>query len=149
MGLEGTDSVLIDDQEMTTFLEMINNAKEGALTLSEEYQKLFAELGLLDDTIDAESKGFQTMSQDTGDELNGRFTALQISGANIEATLRQQMQIDTEALQLSKTISEDISLMTGIANAQLQELKDISRNTSLLEETNNRLKRIEDNTARL
>lgn len=149
MGLKGTDSVLIDDQEMTTFLEMINNAKEGALTLSEEYQKLFAELGLLDDTIDAESKGFQTMSQDTGDELNGRFTALQISGANIEATLRQQMQIDTEALQLSKTISEDISLMTGIANAQLQELKDISRNTSLLEETNNRLKRIEDNTARL
>lgn len=149
MGLKGTDSVLIDDQEMTTFLEMINNAKEGALTLSEEYQKLFAELGLLDDTIDAESKGFQTMSQDTGDELNGRFTALQISGANIEATLRQQMQIDTEALQLSKTISEDISLMTGIANAQLQELKDISRNTSLLEETNTRLKRIEDNTARL
>lgn len=149
MGLKGTDSVLIDDQEMTTFLEMINNAKEGAISLSEEYQKLFAEMGLLDDTIDAESKGVQNITVDQADELTARATAMQISGANIEATLRQQMQIDTEALQLSKTISEDISLMTGIANAQLQELKDISRNTSLLEETNTRLKRIEDNTARL
>ena len=32
----------------------------------------------------ASSKGFQSMSQDTGDELNGRFTALQIAGEEIK-----------------------------------------------------------------
>ena len=31
----------------------------------------------------ASSKGFQAMGQDTADELNGRFTALQIAGENI------------------------------------------------------------------
>ena len=142
MGLKGTDSVLIDDQEMTTFLEMINNAKEGALTLSEEYQKLFAELGLLDDTISAESKGFQAMSQDTADELNGRFTALQISGANIDTKLGQ-------ALLFSQDIANNIELATQIAQNQLNELRNIARNTALLQETNTRLKQIQDNTARL
>ena len=32
----------------------------------------------------ASSKGFQAMSQDTGEELNGRFTALQIAGEEIK-----------------------------------------------------------------
>ena len=33
---------------------------------------------------DSSSRGFQTMSQDTGEELNGRFTALQIAGEEIK-----------------------------------------------------------------
>lgn len=32
----------------------------------------------------ASSKGFQSMSQDTGEELNGRFTALQVAGEEIK-----------------------------------------------------------------
>ena len=31
--------------------------------------------------------GFQTMSQDTGSELNGRFTALQISNEEIKNSM--------------------------------------------------------------
>lgn len=38
----------------------------------------------------ASSKGFTTMSQDTADELNGRFTALYESNLRIEATGQQQ-----------------------------------------------------------
>jgi hypothetical protein len=149
LGFGSTNSVLIDDQEMATFIEMITNAKEGAISLSEEYQKLFAELGLLDDTIDAESKGFQSMSQDTADELNGRFTALQISGANIDATLREQLQTNKEGLSLVNTIQENVELMAQIATSQLQELRMISQNTALLNDTNNMLKSIKDNTSRL
>lgn len=149
MGLKGTDSVLIDDQEMTTFLEMINNAKEGALTLSEEYQKLFAEMGLLDDTIDAESKGVQNITVDQADELTARATALQISGANIDATLREQLQTNKEGLSLVNTIQENVELMVQIATSQLQELRMISQNTALLNDTNNMLKSIKDNTSRL
>lgn len=36
----------------------------------------------------AESRGFNGMSQDTGDELNGRFAALQISGATIAQSVQ-------------------------------------------------------------
>lgn len=36
---------------------------------------------------EASSKGFQAMSQDTGEELNGRFTALQIAGESINAKM--------------------------------------------------------------
>ncbi len=145
----GSDNILIDDQEIATFIEMITNAKEGAIALSEEYKSLFAGLGLLDDTIDAESKGFQAMSQDTADELNGRFTALQISGANIDATLREQLQINKEGLLLANTIQENVELMAQIATSQLQELRMISQNTALLNDTNNMLKSIKDNTSRL
>lgn len=142
-------SALIDDQEMATFLEKISSAKEGALALSEEYQKLFAEMGLLDDEINSESKGFQTMSQDTADSLDGRFTALQISGANIEVKLGEQLQLDKEALLLSQSIRDNIELSTQIATQQLQELRAIKDNTAQLAETNMRLKNIQDNTSRL
>jgi len=38
-------------------------------------------------TQKASSKGFEAMSQDTGEELNGRFTALQIAGESINAKM--------------------------------------------------------------
>lgn len=142
--------VTISDFEMQTFLSKMNSAKEGAMAISEEYQKLFAEMGLLDDAdINAESKGFQTMSQDTADELNGRFTALQISGANIEMQLGTQIELDKQALNLSNVISENITLAVQIATQQLQELRAINDNTAQLAETNMRLKNIQEHTARL
>lgn len=45
---------------------------------------------------EATAKGFQAMSQDTGDELNGRFTALQISGEEI----KNQNTIQSQSLNL-------------------------------------------------
>lgn len=140
---------LITDSEMSKFLSQMENAKAGAMAIGEEYQKLFAEMGLLDDTIDAESKGFETMSQDTANELNGRFTALQISGANIEFKLGEQIELDKKALTLSQAINDNIELATQIATQQLQELRLISQNTSLLAETNIRLKAIQDHTSRI
>lgn len=44
----------------------------------------------------ASSKGFQVMSQDTGEELNGRFTALQISNEEI----KNQNTIQSQSLNL-------------------------------------------------
>ena len=146
---ENGRDVTISDYEMSQFLEKMGTAKAGAMAIGEEYQKLFAELGLLDDTIDAENKGFQSMSQDTADELNGRFTALQISGANIDATLREQLQANKAGLALVNTIQENVELMSQIASSQLQELKNIAMNTALLSDTNNMLKSIKEHTARL
>jgi hypothetical protein len=141
--------VEITDYEMQQFLADMESAQAGAMKMGEEYKKLFAEMGLLDDTIGAESKGFQSMSQDTADELNGRFTALQISGANIDATLREQLQNNRVGLALVNTIQENVELIAQIASSQLQELRNIAMNTALLSDTNNMLKSIRDNTSRL
>lgn len=147
----------ITDGEMSTFLMNMDKAKSGAMAIGEEYQKLFAELGLLDDAdIEAESKGFQAMSQDTADELNGRFTALQITGAGIQmsaqgiATSVEDIARINMGIQGGVTeLANNSSVALQIAQNQLNELRIISENTSMLTETNSRLKQIQDNTARL
>ena len=41
----------------------------------------------------ASAGGFETMSQDSADELNGRFTALQMSGETIASLTQQQLDV--------------------------------------------------------
>lgn len=158
-GYTSSDSAggaIITDDEMQSFLSNIESAKTGAMAIGEEYQKLFAELGLLDDTIDAESKGFQAMSQDTADELNGRFTALQISGAGIQmsaqgiATSVEDIARINIGIQGGVTeLANNSSVTLQIAQNQLNELRIIADNTKMLEDTNKLLKEVKDNTARL
>ena len=73
-------------------------------------------------------KGFQTMSQDTGNELNGRFTAIQQDVRGIS------------------TIFEEVK---AINLTCVGHLADISRNTRELYEINERLATIEKNTRAL
>lgn len=73
-------------------------------------------------------KGFQTMSQDTGNELNGRFTAIQQDVRGIS------------------TIFEEVK---AINLTCVGHLADISRNTRELYEMNERLATIEKNTRAL
>ena len=74
------------------------------------------------------SGGFQTMSQDTANELNGRFTAIQMD----VSTVRQMM-----------------AELQGISLNNMGYLEDIAKNTFQLYEMNERLGKIEQNTARL
>lgn len=148
---------MITDSEMSTFLANMDSAKTGAMAIGEEYQKLFAEMGLLDDAdIEAESKGFETMSQDTADELNGRFTALQISGAGIQmsaqgiATSVEDIARINMGIQGGVTeLANNSSVALQIAQNQLNELRIIADNTKMLADTNKLLKEVKDNTARL
>ena len=73
-------------------------------------------------------RGFQTMSQDTGNELNGRFTAIQQDVRGIS------------------TIFEELK---AINLTCVGHLADISRNTKELYEMNERLATIEKNTRAL
>lgn len=62
---------------------------------------------------EATVKGFQAMSQDTGDELNGRFTALQIAGEEIKT----QNTIQSQSLNLLTAKADTIlSINTEIRN---------------------------------
>ena len=74
------------------------------------------------------SGGFQTMSQDTANELNGRFTAIQMDVSSV----RQMM-----------------AELQGISLNNMGYLEDISKNTFQLYEINERLGKIEQNTSRL
>lgn len=74
------------------------------------------------------SGGFQLMSQDTANELNGRFTAIQMDVSSV----RQMM-----------------AELQGISLNNMGYLEDIAKNTFQLYEMNERLGKIEQNTARL
>lgn len=80
--------------------------------------------------------GFQAMSQDTGDELNGRFTALQISNEEIknqgilQAQSLEILSVKTDAILFVSTETRDIAdeTRTILANSYI-ELVQISENT--------------------
>ena len=81
------------------------------------------------------SGGFQAMSQDTGDELNGRFTAIQINSE----VIREQ------ALSMRQTLEET----RNIALQSMGYLEDIEMNTRELFDMNDKLDKIVKNTQNL
>lgn len=84
----------------------------------------------------ASSRGFETMSQDTADELNGRFTAVYESNLRIEAAEQQQTVAITELRGSISAFTAQASNMyniadetrTILANSYL-ELQQIRENT--------------------
>lgn len=87
----------------------------------------------------ASSRGFQSMSQDTGEELNGRFTALQIAGEEIKNQNIAQSQslsilntrIDTIS-STSSNIRDIVSETRDIIASSYLELVQISENTGAI-----------------
>ena len=106
------------------------------------------------------SKGFQTMSQDTGEELNGRFTALQIAGEEIKNQNIIQSQslnlltVKADALLSINTETRNIADDTRdlIAQSYL-ELVQISENTGAIVKPIQQMQRdiaeVKKNTAKL
>ena len=84
----------------------------------------------------ASSKGFQTMSQDTGEELNGRFTALQIAGEEI----KNQNIIQSQSLNLL-TVKADALLSI---NTETRNIADDTRD--LIAQSYLELVQISENT---
>ena len=64
---------------------------------------------------DSTKRGFEAMSQDTGEELNGRFTALQITGEEIKNQAIEQtglLSSINEKMSLLDLTSENYPLLT-------------------------------------
>lgn len=93
--------------------------------------------------------GFAAMSQDTADELNGRFTALQMSGVAIENTLALMLNDTTATRTAAFLIREQCDELLNVNMLQLTELEAISKNTKELYTMNQRLEKIEQNTSQL
>lgn len=79
---------------------------------------------------EASSKGFQSMGQDTAEELNGRFTALQISGDTIAQQAVQmygQMIAMTDIQTSSNNCLIEIRNMMITANSYLDDVAKYSK----------------------
>ena len=81
---------------------------------------------------EATAKGFQAMSQETGDELNGRFTDIQAKSGMIAIGVNSLVQINTSIFQNTSAMLLQLGEMFGIQNLQLKELNTISKNTGYL-----------------
>lgn len=94
---------------------------------TEEANKIDEIIGSTSSTSQsATSKGFQAMSQDTGEELNGRFTALQISNEEIKNSMLSML---TSVNVISTITANSNLLLSDIRNLSLssnQYLEDIA-----------------------
>jgi hypothetical protein len=110
-------------------------------------------LAPFNDLFDAMDKGqeaaknaFATMSQDTGDELNGRFTALQMSGERSAVSLAF-IQVDLADVRKTSLLAAEYTLeLRDISLSGLDQLTKIAKNTNELYVMNDRLNKIEENT---
>ena len=94
----------------------------------------------------ASSKGFQTMSQDTGEELNGRFTALQVSNEEIKS---QMINVVVGIGSLVSISTEGNTTLGNILNQHVITngyLEDIVKYTKPILELGSKLDKIVDNT---
>lgn len=108
----------------------------------------------------ASSRGFETMSQNTADELNGRFTAVYESNLRIEAAEQQQTVAITELRGSISALTAQASGMyniadetrTILANSYL-ELQEIRENTEdaakYLKDIKADISEVKRNTSRL
>lgn len=95
------------------------------------------------------SRGFESMSQDTASELNGRFaTMVEIQAKQLNKSA--EISIDTSAIRqtmlLTATNVEEIRNMSLLSIGHLER---IAKNTNELYGINNRLAKIEEYTSRL
>lgn len=91
------------------------------------------------DSQSATSRGYQTMSQDTGNELNGRFSDLQMKGQQI--------------IDINTGIRDIASEIRQLQVESLLELRGINENTGntvkILKMHTSMLSKISDNTSRI
>lgn len=135
------DDGTLDNNERKELMDEYMGYVDEAMKLRDElaaatgYDKISQE----STSQSASSKGFQAMSQDTGEELNGRFTALQIAGEEIKNQNIVQSQslnlltVKADALLSINTETRNIADDTRdlIAQSYL-ELVQISENTGAI-----------------
>ena len=108
-------------------------------------------LGLEDSAEQSSStRGVGSMSQDTAEELNGRFTALQISNEQININIASALSILSQISvmdSLRNTALSNILLQTTLVNTNLASLEKLHK--SIKAEFSDVLARIETNTRKI
>lgn len=132
------DDGTLDNNERKELMDEYMGYVDEAMKLRDElaaatgYDKISQE----STSQSASSKGFQAMSQDAGEELNGRFTALQIAGEEI----KNQNIIQSQSLNLL-TVKADALLSI---NTETRNIADDTRD--LIAQSYLELVQISENT---
>ena len=109
----------------------------------------YDELSSESSSQDSTKKGFATASQDSIDELNGRFTAVQMDTSAIRE-LMVSVNADFASVRLSAgEIKQHTDEIRNLSLLAIDHLETISKNTYELFEINERLGKIEKNTRNL
>lgn len=143
---------MTDEEYIAGLMDVGANLVDGALAQQESanaflgaLDKRMAELGYEnafdgEDEQSASSGGFQAMSQDTGSELNGRFTDIQgkVSGINeavqfIKSQNIEQLQYTQSISQTIAMIHNDTSLIEKHTRVLGQMSEDIARMRSAID----------------
>ena len=89
------------------------------------------------------------MSQDSADELNGRFTALQISGEESKNQLVLLNQVTSALLSVNEAGNATLNNMLYQQVLTNSYLEDIAKYTKVLQEMNANILQVRNNTAAL
>lgn len=134
----------LTDKELEDIMTSAQEAKDGAMMNAETYKKVYEGLGLGDlMQQQAETGGFQAMSQDTGNELNGRFTAIQVNTSEMRNLMDGISSNITSILSRVNSVGYLLEEMINLSILHLNELQDINKNTAELCSIKSTLKNIE------
>lgn len=123
------DSSKID---IDAFNKRYDEIVQEGLKRRDEWAKVTGYTGSSSSSQTATSGGWASMGQDTGDELNGRFTALQIAGEsiaqNMTTTISQMESIVTLGISTNGAVLEIRNMMI-MTNSYLEDIVKYSKLT--------------------
>ena len=140
----------LTEADIETFNKRYDDIVQEGLKRRDDWSKVTGYTGSSSSSQTATSGGWASMGQDTADELNGRFTALQIAGENISASMvtavAQMETIISTGISTNGAVAEIRNMMI-MTNSYLEDIVKYSKLTyndfgSKLDEMNRKLKEI-------
>lgn len=140
----------LDETDIDAFNKRYNDIIQKGLKRRDDWAKVTGYTGSSSSSQTATSGGWASMGQDTADELNGRFTALQIAGEsiaqNMTTTISQMESIVTLGISTNGAVLEIRNMMI-MTNSYLEDIVKYSKLTyndfgTKLDDMNRRLKDI-------
>lgn len=137
-------------EDVDAFYKRYDDIVQEGLKRRDEWAKVTGYTGSSSSSQTATSGGWASMGQDTTDELNGRFTALQIAGEsiaqNMTTTISQMESIVTLGISTNGAVLEIRNMMI-MTNSYLEDIVKYSKLTyndfgTKLDDMNRRLKDI-------
>lgn len=140
----------LTETDIEAFNKRYDDIVQEGLKRRDEWAKVTGYTGSSSSSQTATSGGWASMGQDTADELNGRFTALQIAGEsiaqNMTTTISQMESIVTLGISTNGAVLEIRNMMI-MTNSYLEDIVKYSKLTyndfgTKLDDMNRRLKDI-------
>ena len=140
----------LTEADIEAFNKRYDDIVQEGLKRRDDWAKVTGYTGSSSSSQTATSGGWASMGQDTADELNGRFTALQIAGEsiaqNMTTTISQMESIVTLGISTNGAVLEIRNMMI-MTNSYLEDIVKYSKLTyndfgTKLDDMNRRLKDI-------